>query len=419
MNKKNLGIFGLAGCGLVIGLSATAVQGCDAGDLAAQCGLVCDEMAFIEGKANVSGIASIDAFFGATLDFSGATAKVSADIQTEIDALYALVGAAPGGDFKAALDAKLGVWIDVDAGLTVKAEPARCEANLDVSVKAAAECDVDVKPGMVTAKCEGSCAVDASAQADCSAMGNLTCRGTAPNLQCEGSCSGGCKLEAAAACDGNCRGQCDGMDFNGRCEGMCQGECEVTAGAKCNGSCTGSCEYTPPSGMCDASAEAHCDVSAMADVQCKGSCEGKATPPEVSAECEASVNAKAEASVQCYPPSVSISYTLNASAEGNANAQIELEAFLSNFKLRFSAMLAALARAKGLVEVGGTLGDAGLTAVTSVAGELSGDGELKAKIGAACAIKLLPAAGTLAADSVGELSTKVSAAASITAAVGM
>jgi hypothetical protein len=419
MKTKNLGIFGLLGCGLVIGMAATATQGCDPGDIAEQCGLVCDEMAFLEGKANISGTASIDAFFGASLDFSGATAKVSADIQAELDALYALVGVEAGGDFKAGLDAKLSAWIDVDAGLTVKAEPARCEANLDVSVKAAAECDVMAKPGMIEAKCEGSCAIDASAQADCSAMGGLTCKGTAPDLKCEGSCSGGCDLAVAAKCDGNCKGTCDGNESSGRCDGMCEGSCEVTAGAKCEGKCTGSCEYTPPSGMCDASAEAQCSASAEANIDCKGSCSGKATPPEVSAECKASVDAKAEASVQCFPPSVSISYTLNASAEGNLDAQAELEAFLGTFKLRFSALLAAVARAKGLVSVGGALGEGGLTAITDAAGQISADGDFKAKFGAACAIKMLPAAGQLVTGAVGELGGKVSAAASVTAAVGM
>jgi hypothetical protein len=418
MTTKNLGIFGLLGCGLVIGMAVTTVQGCDdVGNIAEQCGLVCDEMAFIDGKANISGTASIDAFFGATLDFTGATAKVSGDIQAELDALYALVGAEAGGDFKAALDAKLSAW--VDGGLTIDAQPPRCEANLDVSVKAAAECDVDAKPGMISASCEGSCKVSADVQADCQAMGNLTCRGTAPGLKCEGSCSGGCQLEAAAACDGTCRGQCNGMDFEGSCDGMCQGECEVKAGAKCEGSCTGQCEYTAPMGGCDASAEARCDVSGMAEAKCEGSCEGKATPPEVSAECTASVDAKAEASVQCYPPSLTVGFKLKAGVEGDVNAKAEFTAFINNFKLRFSALLAALARAEGLIEVGGTLGNAGVTAITDAAGQISADGDFKAKFGAACAIKMLPTAGTLVVDSVGELSGKVQAAASVTASVGM
>jgi hypothetical protein len=415
MIKKNLGIFGLLGCGLVIGMAATATQGCDPGDIAEQCGLVCDEMAFLEGKVNISGTASIDAFFGAAIDFSGATAKVSGDIQAELDALYGLVGADGSADFKAKLDAKLSGWIE--GGLTIDAQPPRCEANLDVSVQAAAECDVEASPGSIEAKCEGSCKVSAEAQADCQAMGMLTCTGTAPNLQCEGSCTGGCKLEAAAACDGTCRGQCNGMDFEGSCDGMCQGECDVKAGASCNGSCTGTCEYTAPMGGCDASAEAKCDVSGMAEAKCEGSCSGKATPPMVSAECKATVDAKAEASVQCFPPSLTLGFKLKGGLDGQADA--EFRAFINNFKLRFSALLAALARAEGLISVGTPLGEAGLTAVTDAAGQISADGDFKAKFGAACAIKMLPAAGQLVTGAVGELGGKVSAAASVTAAVGM
>ncbi len=416
MIKKNLGIFGLLGCGLVIGMAATATQGCDPGDIAEQCGLVCDEMAFLEGKVNISGTASIDAFFGASLDFSGATAKVAGDIQAELDALYGLVGADGSADFKAKLDAKLSGWIE--GGLTIDAQPPRCEANLDVSVQAAAACDADVKPGMIEAKCEGSCKVSAEAQADCQAMGNLTCTGTAPNLQCEGTCSGGCDLKVAAACDGTCTGKCGAEEnFKGTCDGMCEGQCDVKAGAKCEGSCTGSCEYTAPMGGCDASAEAKCDVSGMAEAKCEGSCSGKATPPEVSAECKASVDAKAEASVQCFPPSLTVGFKLKGGLDADASAQFD--AFINNFKLRFSALLAALARAEGLISVGGALGQGGLTAITDAAGQISADGDFKAKFGAACAIKMLPAAGQLVTGAVGELSGKVSAAASVTAAVGM
>ena len=405
--------------GLATGVVVATTQGCGGDgpltDVAASCGLSCDAEAFVEGKFNVSGIASIDAFFSATLDVAGAMNGVAEGIQVELAALYGLVGAEAGGDFAAALDAKLSAW--VEGGITVKAEPARCEASLDITAKAAAECDVNASPGSVEVQCMGSCSIDASAQADCAAAGGLTCKGTAPNLACEGTCQGGCQLEIAAACEGTCRGQCDGQDFEGRCDGMCQGECDLGAGGSCGGRCTGSCEWTPPSGSCDASLEARCSASAEANVECKGGCTGKAEPPMVSAECKATVEAKAEASVQCYPPSLTIGYTLRANVMGNANVKAEFEAFISNFKLRYAALLAALKRAEGLVSVSGTLGAAGVAAVEGFAADLEASGDLKAVIGAGCALATLPDAAALLTSAGQNLGAQVQAAGSVTAAV--
>jgi hypothetical protein len=45
----------------VVGVSALAVQGCDPGDVAEQCGLACSAKGFVGGDAKISGIASIDA----------------------------------------------------------------------------------------------------------------------------------------------------------------------------------------------------------------------------------------------------------------------------------------------------------------------------------------------------------------------
>ena len=411
---------------LLGGLAALGLQACDnggpGGALLEQCGLVCDEQALVNGKFAVSGIANVDAFFSAVLDFSGATSATARDIQVELSGLFELVGATGPGDFEAALRSKLEAFIDVDAGFSVRAEPARCEASLDVAAKAAAECDVDATPGSVEVRCEGVCTIAAEAQADCAAAGGLTCRGTPPNLQCMGTCYGGCELKAAAACDGTCRGTCNAggntqQNFTGRCEGTCEGTCEVDAGAECDGQCTGTCEFTPPSGMCEGGLEARCSASAEANVQCEGDCTGKVEPPMVSAECEATVEAKAEASVQCYPPSLTIDYTFNAQALGNADVRAEFRGFLTAFQLRYGALLAALARAEGLIAVGARLGDAGVAAIDSLAGELSGSGEIKAKFGGLCAIAVLPSAGTIITDAGAMLAAQVAAAGSVTAAV--
>lgn len=416
MITNRMGSFGLIAGGLIAGLALTATQGCDeVGNLAEQCGLVCDEQAFIEGKFNVSGIAEVDAFFSATLDVSGAMNATASGIEAELTALYALVGAEVGGDFKAALDAKLSGYITGE--LRVKAEPARCEASLDITAKAAAECDVEATPGSVEVKCEGSCDIDASAQADCAASGGLTCKGTAPNLACEGSCQGGCQLDIAASCEGTCKGQCDGSNFEGRCMGMCQGECDLGAGGSCEGSCTGSCEYTPPSGSCEADAQVRCSASAEANVECKGGCDGKATPPMVKAECKATVEAKAEASVQCYPPSLTLDYELAAGVMGDVQAEAEFKAFISNFKLRYAALLASIKRADGLIKASGTLKSSGVAAINGLATTLSGSGELKAKVGGACAIATLPAAADLLTSAAGKLGAQFEAAGSVTASI--
>lgn len=414
--------------GLMLGgLVALGLQACDGdgvgGGLLEQCGLVCDDQALISGKFAVSGIANVDAFFSAVLDFSGAASATARDIQVELSAMYGLVGASGPGDFQAKFKAKLEQYIDVDAGFTVKAEPARCEASLDVVAKAAAECDVEAKPGMVQVRCDGVCTIAADAQADCAAEGGLTCRGTPPDLKCSGTCYGACDLKAAAACDGTCRGTCSAggktqANFEGRCAGMCDGTCDVEAGATCDGQCTGTCEYTPPSGSCDAGLEARCSASAEANVDCQGDCTGKASPPMVSAECEATVEAKAEANVQCYPPSLTFDYEFSAKAAGDADLQAEFRGLLTGLRVHYGGLLAALARAQGLVDVGGRLGDAGVKAVNSVASELSGSGELKAKFGGVCAIAVLPSAGKMIADAGSMLAAQVEATGTVTAALG-
>ena len=200
--------------------------------------------------------------------------------------------------------------------------------------------------------------------------------------------------------------------------GDCQGECDLGAGGSCGGKCTGSCEYTPPSGTCDASAEARCEASADANVECKGGCDGKATPPMVSADCEATVEAKAEASVQCYPPSLTVDYTLKAGVMGDLNAEAEFKAFLTNFKARYAGLLAVRARADGLIAASAKLATAGQAAINGLATKLQGEADLKATVGGACAIKTLPAAAKLIKDSGDNLKGQLSGAVEVTAALG-
>ncbi|MCA9704415.1 MAG: hypothetical protein KDK70_01045 [Myxococcales bacterium] len=413
--------------GLLAGIGMSATQGCD-NDLAAQCGLSCDSEAFINGQASISGVASIDAFFGAALDLDATMRGVSGELRAELDAIGASVGLSPGAsgaELSAAIDAHLGLY--VDGGLTIDYQPPRCQASVEATLSAAAECDVEADPGQLTVSCSGSCAAEAGVEVDCGAEATLMCEGTAPNLECSGTCSGSCvaDLTAAASCDGTCRGTCEAggstMDgFEGRCNGMCTGECavDVSAGASCSGRCEGSCEYTAPEGGCEASATAHCEANAGASIECDAGCEGTAEPPQVSAECEASVDAKASASLECTPPTLAFGFQFNGAAQGDLQAQAEFRAWLEGFRGHFGAILALRARGEVVAEAAGNLAAAASGAVQGAVDDLSASGDLKASVGAACALGQLPAAADALASSSGALAGNLTASAEVVAAFG-
>jgi hypothetical protein len=411
----------LLSCGLLSGL-AVAAPGCDGplGDLAEQCGLVCPDDGIAEGNASISGIVSVDSFFGAVINVRDAALQVSGSVRGEFEGIAASLGIEGYADMSmdelsAAITGELTVLFEANlqGGLTISYEPPRCQASLDVAVQAAAECDVEADPGSIEAKCMGSCEVSADVAAQCQADGTLRCTGQAPNFQCSGSCSGSCQLEVAAACEGTCNGTCEGecsactggncqMDGMGNvtncagsCSSMCQGTCELDAGGSCSGRCEGECTYDPGGASCEANATAKCDVSAMAEAECQGSCEGSVEPPEVSAECEASVEAKANASVECTPPSLSVEFAWNATAGVDADMQAEFKIWLEGFKGRFGSMLAASAK---LEIVGTAAADLIAAADGAVKGAFdtiaSGDLDLKASIGIGCGLAELEAVGT-------------------------
>jgi hypothetical protein len=421
--------------GFVCGTGSAALQGCDGdgassgplGDIAEQCGLDvdCEAGGFAEGKASISGIASIDAFFGAAIDLDATMTGLDAELRAELDAIAVSVGLQPGAggaEIQAALQAHLEGYIE--GGLRIEYQPPACQANVEASVSAAAECDVEADPGELSVSCSGSCKAEAGVAVDCGADATLKCEGTAPNLQCEGTCSGSCvaELSAAATCEGTCRGSCTAggstMDgFEGRCNGECMGECavEVSAGASCEGRCEGTCEYTAPEGGCEASATAKCEAEAGASIECDAGCEGTAEPPSVSAECEATVDAKASASLECRPPSLDIGFAFNAAVEGDLNAQAEFRAWLEGFRGHFSAILALRAKADVVVEASANLVTAATGAVRGAVEDLSGDASLKAAIGAKCALSELPVAAAALGEASGALAGNVEASAMVVA----
>lgn len=405
-------------------LAIAPSTGCDGGpldDLAEQCGLACPAEGILDGNAAISGVASLDSFFGAVVDFRGAANGVEAQLRAEIDAVATSLGlpeGTPVAEIRVALEDY--VAAHVDGGLTVRYQRPVCEASLEVAAAAAAECDATVDPGTVAVSCDGKCTIDASVQAECSANGTLTCRG--PKASCEGECTGSCSLDVAGRCDGTCNGTCTGtctvVDANGNCagscDGPCQGTCELAAASRCDGVCQGSCEFQAPS--CDASFEAKCEASADAGIECKGGCEGQVEPPEVSAECQATVEAKAEANIECRPPSVDFSFQWAAGVD--AAAQAEFKAWVGNLEVRFAAILAAGAKAEILASLGAELIASAGGVITDAATELSGEADLKVSIGAACALAELPNVATALQDSVDGVTASFVAVGELTAAVG-
>ncbi len=426
MNLLNKRFFSVLTLGVFAGGFAAVAQGCDElGDLAEQCGLECPAEGILDGNAQISGIVQVDAFFGAVVDVSAAANGITTEVRAKLDAMGASLGlpsGSTGAEVKAALQAKLDA--NVSGGLKVNYEPPACSASVDVAVSAAAECDVDVDPGELSVECSGSCQAEAGVEVDCGAEANLTCTGTAPDLECSGSCTGSCNLTVAAACEGTCNGTCDGTcsvknaagECAGECEGNCEGECKLEAGGECSGKCEGSCEYTPPDGKCEATASAHCEAEANASVECEGSCEGTAKPPSVSADCTATVEAKADASVECVPPALSVSWQWSAALEADVQAQAEFKAWLEGFKTQFSAMLAMEVKGKLLVDAFANMTAAADGAVKGAA-DVALDGDFKAKIGAGCAIAALPDAKAAIKTSLKGLSVSVSAVAEISAVV--
>jgi hypothetical protein len=429
LNKDR--ILNIAGIGFLAGISFSALQGCDpeGGSGIPGCDISCPSEGIADGNAAISGIAEVDAFFGAVVDVSTAANNISSSLRSELDAIALSVDLQPGAsgaDIRAAIETKL--MGAVEGGLTIKYQEPRCEASVEVAVAAAAECDASVDPGSASVECSGSCEVQGGVMASCDANAQLTCTGTAPNFQCAGSCEGSCEMDGTAACEGTCRGMCSGtctvMDAQGNCAGECtggncMGTCELSAGGNCTGNCTGSCTYQPAMGGCEADASAKCEAMADATVQCDGRCEGQVDPPEVKAECEASVEAKANASIECTPPSLEVTWQWSATYANDTMAQAQFKSWLQGFKGHIGVMLAAKAKADILIESLENLGTAGAAAIESATGIVA-DGDIVGTFKLTnCAIPELGAAATVVSEASTGLSAQAGASVEVLAAIGL
>jgi hypothetical protein len=316
------------------------------------------------GNLSIAGDARLDGFFKATADLRDATASIRADFDQDILAIAAVYGMTTTevnaefvAELRAAIEADIAA--NTDGGLQVVLEPARCQADVAVSVEAQASCeaqagcDVEVDPGMVAVSCEGTCRGECSGE--CS--GELACAVRTPTAGCEGQCEGSCQLEGSAQCDGTCRGECSGEcaatnadgECAGRCDGSCSGVCEIEGRAECQGTCQGTCFVDPGSAQC--SGEVEC--AGTCNAECRGSCEGDFEPPSASADCEASADCKAQAraqaqaNVECTPPQLIVDFAF--AADLDAEARAAFVARMKTFQVRAVALLQGVARLQALV----------------------------------------------------------------------
>ncbi|HLT41026.1 MAG TPA: hypothetical protein VK034_32335 [Enhygromyxa sp.] len=421
----------IAALGLPIGIAVAALHGCDPyeGSGIPGCDISCPSKGIAEGNAAISGIAEVDAFFGAVLDVSTAANDISSALRAELDAIALSVGLAPGAagaDVRAAIELKLDEAVGA-GGLTIGYQTPRCEASVEVAVAAAAECDGSINPGSATVACSGSCSIDGGLTASCDANAVLTCTGTAPEFVCSGTCEGTCELTVAGSCEGTCRGICSGTcsvrdaqdNCAGECVGDCQGTCELAAGGNCSGECTGSCTYQPGEAGCQADASARCQAMADTAVQCAGRCDGEIQPPQVKAECQASVEAKTDASIDCRPPALEITWQWSDQFLADPMAQAQFKAWVKGLEQHAAAMLAARAKADILISALANLGTAGRDALESATGlvaEVDVVGIFKLN---SCAIPQLGAAATVVGSASERLVLEADAALEVFGAIGI
>lgn len=400
----------------------------------------------VEASGSVSGIAKVDAFFTSALKFRAQATALQADVTGTLGEMAGALGLSTEGsaaDIAAKIETHIkgGFGGKIDGGITIDFKEPRCEVSAQATLQAAARCDAKVDPGKASVECNGGCVIDAEAKASCE--GEVKCTGSLPSAKCEGTCEGSCELEAGAKCEGTCSGTCeldgsaacDGecqgstdeggnctgeckLNAGAKCEGECKGSCELSAGATCNGTCKGECTFTPGNASCDG--ELTCEAKGSVMAECKGECKGEVIPPKVEAECEASVKAEASFEAECSPPSLDVSYKLDAewSADASADAKLEFEAQLQAFVKAFGKLQAKGAKLKLVTSAGADLVASADGAVKGVVTNLSGSGDLKVKMGAVCAVQALPGAKTMLTGAFNSVKASADAVVKVTGAVG-
>jgi hypothetical protein len=421
---------GIAGCSEAKAREPVAVRQ-EALDLAKECGLECAAKGegLIAGNAAISGVASIDAFFGSVVNFEAAANGVTGGINAQLEGIRADFGIAADADLDVALKAQFDA--NLEAGYSLKVSPAKCQADVQATLEASAKCDASVSPGKASVQCSGTCEAEAGATLKCEGDAKLQCSFTNPSVMCEGKCEGDCTVDISATggCTGSCEGTCEGTcmvkNTDGSCAGKCDGKCSGTckaaleADGSCMAKCEGQCTAKAPTGGCDASAKASCEGSATAKVECTGKCDGDFEPPMAKAECQASAKADAKINVQCTPPRVEASYTLKAAASADVAAQLKFKAALKAFvNVRLPALMASLKKSSLVLEAGADLtASAGGAIKGSIDVSLKGKLSLKQTVGLGCALTELGAVGGIVGGATAKLDASFKAATKLTKAV--
>lgn len=403
-------------------------------ELAAQCGLECPKDGILKGNAAISGIASVDAFFGAVVNYQTASDSVSSDIEAQLDAIKADFGLSADANLKTELEAK--IQANLEGELTVQTEPAKCVTDVQAVVKAEASCDTTIDPGKAMLACKGACTGTASASASCESSSTLKCTLAAPSITCAGDCQGSCaeNLTAAASCTGVCQGTCTGtcssyvqdangvLSCNGACDAMCTGSCrtELAVNAKCNGTCDGECTVTNGAVSCSGSVRASCQANVDATVMCDGQCDGEIQPTTVKAECETSARAQAKVNVRCTPPHLAMHYKLAVVASADLAVQTRFVTALEKLRIKLPVLLASLKRAESVASAGELLTSSATGAVKS-SFSLATKGKITVKetIGLGCALTQLDDVGEAVTTSSDRLTADLTSAADLKAAIGL
>jgi len=305
-----------------------------------------------------SGNTKVDAWLKSAEELKIAGERVTNRTNTAMGDLAELLGLnrnASASDIRTALCEKFS-----NAGISfeMKTEPPKCTVDVDVAAKAAAECDVNYKPGEFELQCQGHC--EGSCHGECSTQ----CTMPSVSAHCEGECHGSCAVQVTGACYGTCRGDCSGncsvRDESGKCagscEGTCQGYCETRVEGSCSGACNGECTVAYKPGGCTGRCEGSCNGS------CEGRCDANVEPPQVDAECKAQVEARVKANMECEPAKVDFGFQ----SSGLDN--------ISEISAKMGELLAALEEAKKVQDALSNYIDTFGDAIDSIlSGELSVD----------------------------------------------
>ncbi|MCC6750242.1 MAG: hypothetical protein IT371_21435 [Deltaproteobacteria bacterium] len=344
-------------------LLLACLPGCE--QLQQACDFTCGKVA--EGDVTIAGNAQVDGFFKALYNLQLAAHTVQAQFAADalaIGGAYAVKPEAVTPAFvakvKAAIDADFQAHLVGGAPQTIF-DPPRCHANVEVAVRASAECkvqggcqaSVECKGGELRFQCEGRC--DGSCSGECS-VPVCELQVTKPQFECTGECVGQCETQVSATCTGTCYGKCAGecsaYDATGNCQGLCAGSCQGTCVASvsgsCGGYCRGRCRVSGPQAKVGCQGELRCEGSCQG--QCSGSCQGKITAPRCSldaqcdaeARCEAQASAQASAELQCRPGRVELRYVFKPGVSVQAKA--EFFARLALLEARLASISEGFAR---------------------------------------------------------------------------